>query len=139
MYCLYTWSRLFNLGNSSDLVLWKEKKKRNNVLKIFFSFTPFLLISHFCLLKIKHRASQVALVVKTTTTTKPTCQCRRHKRFLGQGDPLEESRVTHSNILAWGIPWTEEPGGQQSIGSQRVRDMLKIFFSFSLLTSYFFI
>ena len=39
---------------------------------------------------------------------------------LGWEDPLEEGRVTHSSILAWGIPWTEEPGGLQSIGLQRV-------------------
>jgi len=39
---------------------------------------------------------------------------------LGQEDPLEESMATHSGILAWRIPWTEEPGGLQSIGSQRV-------------------
>ena len=37
-----------------------------------------------------------------------------------QEDPLEEGMATHSNILAWRIPWTEEPGGQGSIGSQRV-------------------
>ena len=39
----------------------------------------------------------------------------------GQGgdDPLEESLATHSSILAWRIPWTEEPGGLQSMGSQR--------------------
>ena len=36
-------------------------------------------------------------------------------------DPLEEDVATHSSILAWRIPWTEEPGGQMSIGSQRVR------------------
>ena len=36
-------------------------------------------------------------------------------------DSLEESRATHSSILAWRIPWTEEPGGLQSMGSQRVR------------------
>ena len=35
---------------------------------------------------------------------------------LGQEDPLEEGVATHSNILAWRIPWTEEPGGLQSIG-----------------------
>ena len=40
-------------------------------------------------------------------------------RFLGQEDPLEESMATHSNVLAWEIPWTEEPGGLQSTGSQR--------------------
>ena len=40
---------------------------------------------------------------------------------LGQEDPLEEGMATHSSIPAWRIPWTEEPGGLQSIGSQRVR------------------
>ena len=40
---------------------------------------------------------------------------------LGQEDPLEKGMVTHSSILAWRIPWTEEPGGPQSMGSQRVR------------------
>ena len=39
---------------------------------------------------------------------------------LGQEDPLEEGMATHSSILAWGIPWTEEPGGPQSMGSQRI-------------------
>ena len=38
---------------------------------------------------------------------------------LGQEDPLEEEMVTHSSILAWEIPWTVEPGGLQSIGSQK--------------------
>ena len=38
-------------------------------------------------------------------------------QFLGQEDPLEKEMATHSNILAWRIPWTEEPGGLQSIGS----------------------
>ena len=36
---------------------------------------------------------------------------------LGQEDPLEKEMATHSNILAWIIPWTEEPGGIQSMGS----------------------
>ena len=40
---------------------------------------------------------------------------------LGQEDPLQEGTATHSSILAWRIPWTEEPGGLQSLGSQRVR------------------
>ena len=39
---------------------------------------------------------------------------------LGQEDPLEEDMATHSNILAWRIPWAQEPGGLQSIGLQRV-------------------
>ena len=41
-------------------------------------------------------------------------------RSLGQEDPLEKEMATHSSILAWKIPWTEEPGGLQSMGSQRV-------------------
>ena len=39
----------------------------------------------------------------------------------GQEDPLEEGMATHSSILPWRIPWTEEPGGLQSIRSQRIR------------------
>ena len=39
----------------------------------------------------------------------------------GWEDPLEEGMATHTSILAWRIPWTEEPGGLQSVGSQRVR------------------
>ena len=39
---------------------------------------------------------------------------------LGWGDPLEESMATHSSILTWEITWTEEPGGLQSMESQRV-------------------
>ena len=39
---------------------------------------------------------------------------------LGQEDPLEEGMATHSSTLAWRIPWTEEPSGLQSMGSQRV-------------------
>ena len=42
-------------------------------------------------------------------------------RFLSGEDPLEEEMATHSSILAWRIPWTEEPGGLQSLGLQRVR------------------
>ena len=53
------------------------------------------------------------------------CQFRRPKRddrsILGREDPLEKEMATHSSILAWEIPWTEEPGGLcQSRGLQRV-------------------
>ena len=46
-------------------------------------------------------------------------------QFLGQEDPLEKNMVTHSGILAWEIPWTEEPDGLQFMGLQRVRHVLK--------------
>ena len=41
-------------------------------------------------------------------------------RSLGWEDPLEKGKATHSSILAWGIPWTEEPSRLQSMGSQRI-------------------
>ena len=41
-------------------------------------------------------------------------------QLLGRGDPMEEGMATHSSILAWGTSWTEEHGGLQSVGSQRV-------------------
>ena len=55
----------------------------------------------------------------------PTCQCKMpmqkmHVGSLGQEDPLEEDLATHSSILAWRILWTEEPGGLQSVESERV-------------------
>ena len=54
------------------------------------------------------------------------CQCRRHKRNTGliskgRKDPLEQEMATPSSILAWEIPWSEEPSGLQSMRSQRVR------------------
>ena len=44
---------------------------------------------------------------------------------LGREDPLEECMETHASILAWRTPWTEEPGGLQSIGSQKSQTQLK--------------
>ena len=51
------------------------------------------------------------------------CQCRRETRVgcLGQEDPLEEEMAAHSSILVWEIPWTEEPGGLQSMELPGVR------------------
>ena len=57
----------------------------------------------------------MALVVKNLPAVQETWV-----RSLGREDPLEEEMTTHSSILAWRIPWTEEPGGLQSMGSQRV-------------------
>ena len=47
-------------------------------------------------------------------------------QFLGQEDFLEEGMATHSSILAWKTPWTEEPGRLQSMESQRVRYQLSV-------------
>ena len=64
--------------------------------------------------QINFQASQVVLVVKNLSTNVGVWS-------LGQEDPLEEGMATHSNILAWRIPWTEEPAGLQFMGSQKVR------------------
>ena len=57
-------------------------------------------------------------VVKNPPAVQETKETR--VRSLGQEDPLEEEMATHSSVLAWRIPWTEEPGGLRSMGSQRV-------------------
>ena len=49
------------------------------------------------------------------------CNVETWVQSLGWEDPLEEEMAIHSSILAWRIPWTEEPGGLQTTGSQRVR------------------
>ena len=61
------------------------------------------------------RASQMVLEVKNPLAD--TEDIRDTGLILGQEDPLENVLATHSSILAWRIPWTEEPGGLQSIGS----------------------
>ena len=57
----------------------------------------------------------VAQMVKNLSAMQET-----QVRLLGHEDPLEEGLATHSSVLAWRIPWTEEPGGLQSTGSPRV-------------------
>ena len=60
----------------------------------------------------------MALVVKNLPAN--SGDFRDEGSILGQEDPLEEGMATHSSILVWRIPWTEEPGGLQSIVSQGV-------------------
>ena len=75
----------------------------NRVLFFFGILFAFLHISLF-LLEYKSFSSKESVQVQS----------------LGQRDPLEKEMATHSSILAWKIPGTEEPGGLQSVGSQRV-------------------
>ena len=83
-------------GTMIPLALWPKKKKKVK--------------------QKQYRASLVAQMVKNL----PTRQEIR-VQFLGQEDPLEKEMATHSSILAWRIPWTEEePDGLQSMGLQRV-------------------
>ena len=61
------------------------------------------------------RTSLVAQMVKHLSTMRET-----RVRSLGQEDPLEKEMAIHSSTITWKIPWTEEPGRLQSMGSQRV-------------------
>ena len=66
----------------------------------------------------EQRASLASLVAHMVKSLPAVWETR--VRFLGWEDALEKEMATHSTILAWEIPWTEEPGGLQSMGSQRV-------------------
>ena len=74
----------------------------------------------FCFGKIRRCSNKRDSLVAQMVKSLPTMQ-EIQVRSLGQEDPLEKEMATPSCILDWKIPWTEEPGGLQSIGSQRVR------------------
>ena len=88
-----------------------------NFLTMCFSpSSPVATISSFIVLLFLDEASLVAQTVKHLPAMRETWV-----QSLGWEDPLEKEMATHSSILAWRIPWTEETGGLQSVGSQRVR------------------
>ena len=65
---------------------------------------------------INHQWAPVTQTVKNLPTMRET-----RVQSQGKEDPLEKGMANHSSILAWRIPWTEQPGGLQSMGLQRVR------------------
>ena len=89
----------------------------------------FYLVGGFHTCKtIQEYASDVIKVLQGllggATHKENSCQCRRQDTrvsSLGREDPLEEGMATHPGMLAWRIPWKDEPGGLQSVGSPRVR------------------
>ena len=82
------------------------------------SLRPFLIDDTFpTLLDCLGPFEQASLVAQTVRIC---LQCGRPVQFLHQENPLENGRAVHSSILAWKTPWTEEPGGLQSMESQRV-------------------
>ena len=89
------------LENSMDCVVHGVTKSQKRLKDFHFHFFGGFL---------------VALLVKILPAVQETWV-----QSQGQKDPLEKEMATHSSILAWKIPWTEEPGGLQSMGSQRVR------------------
>ena len=93
-------------GNSATLYFWGALKSLQMVTAVMKLKDGYSLDS---------RASLVAQRLKCLPEMRETWV-----RSLGQEDPLEKEMTTHSSNLAWRIPWTEEPGGLQSMGSQRV-------------------
>ena len=87
----------------------------------FFLFTfPSFFLFFFFWLKQNSFIDSVGFPGGSVVKNLPAVQ-ENWVQFLGWEDPLGKGMVTHSSILAWIIPWTEEPGGLQSLGSQRVR------------------
>ena len=82
---------------------------------ISFSKPHFLVEPVYCDIIILLRVSLVAQTVKHLPAMRET-----RVQFLGREDPLEKEMAIHSSTIAWKIPWTEEPGRLQSMGSQRV-------------------
>ena len=111
-YILYLYlSNIYYIYNPSQvtaswvcLSLWTEELPG---LPLFLSH-PFIRCP-------KNLTSLVAQTVKNLPAMQETCV-----RSLGRKDPLEEGIATHSSILAWRIPWTEEPGGLQSMVLQEL-------------------
>ena len=83
---------------------------------MLWSFLIIIIFTQFLCAAILSFTSLVAQRVKRLPSVWKTWV-----RSLGQEDPLEKKMATHSSILAWRIPWTEEPGRLQSTGLQRVR------------------
>ena len=119
--------RCFHYRNLASVFGWEPKPHsslcRPRPPKIIMRLTPVFL---FPQLSINcHCYSYMSMVEYGLTwwlsSKDSTCSARDAVQSLGLEDPLEESTATHSSSLAWKIPWTEEPGGLQSIGLQRVR------------------
>ena len=85
-------------------------------------FMEEILLHHYILTKLENR--EVIFVTKTSLVAQTVKRLPKMREIqiqsLGQKDPLEKEMATHSSTLAWKIPRTEEPGGLQTMGSQRV-------------------
>ena len=111
--CFCFWQILcFPVGTLSYLMLLKY-------VELSFSMTIYWMnkrtVSSLKGAKIKLWLYLLAQLVKNLAAVQET-----RVQSPDRGDPLEKGMPTHSSLLAWGIPWTEEPGGLQSTGSQRV-------------------
>ena len=90
----------------------------NKIFQILINIIHVFCNTHKSTYPSPYGASPVAQAVKNLPAMQKTQETQ--VQSLGQEDPLEEEMVTHSSILACNIPWTEEPGRLQSMGTQRV-------------------
>ena len=103
------------------MIDWFDLLAVQGLSRTFSNTSYFTSLNYLTLSKIYFGASLVAQAVKRLPAMQETWA-----RSLGQEDPLEKEMATHSSIPAWRIPWTEEPGRLQSVGSQKVgHDLVK--------------
>ena len=101
----------------------------------------FLVLSRVILIKSKSikitldKTGTIILVTSLMAQTVKNLPAMQETRVqsLGQEDPLEKGKATDSSIIAWKIPWTEEPGGLLDMGSQRVRHNRSTFTFFAFI------
>ena len=99
--------------------IWLDEKKKD--LFLYRDFYGNIHSFHLCsVLQWPIFLGVLGFPVAQTIKNLPAMQ-KTQVQFLGREDPLEKGMATHSSILAWRIPWTEEPCRLQSMGSQRVR------------------
>ena len=82
---------------------------------LFLSLLEFPIFNYYCYIPLLFRASLVVQSVKNLPAMQET-----QVQSLGREDPLEKGMATHSSVIAWRIPWTEEPGRLPSVGLHRV-------------------
>ena len=105
IFDIYWYLETFKTGSSEGL-----RKIVTSLEELFHHLFFLLSAKNYCLSGLPRQ-----LMVKN-----PSSMQKTRIQSLGQEDPLKEEMATHSSILACRIPWTEEPGGQQSLGLQRV-------------------
>jgi len=99
------------MGNGRGRVISRERwLKWDRASKPGRNFGPYF---------VRNEASLVAQIVKNLPAMQETWV-----QSLGQEDPLKKDMATHPSVFAWRIPWTEEPGGLQSLGSQKSQSRL---------------
>ena len=123
---MFLWSWVLGLGGKRSIFPLRKldtcshKTARKTTWFVFLFITSITLFKYFSFFKESdHFSFLVASLVAQMVKRLPTMHETR-VRSLGQEDPLEKEMATDSSIHAWKIPWTEEPGGLQSMGSQRI-------------------